>query len=139
MLRLLQIATVPPHAIAYRIEFARDASGRPRMSGRVAGAVRVMCQRCLDEFDWRVDTTIDAVVTGDEGEEPDGQDVVVGTDGRIMLEAVIEDELLLEMPNAPVHPFGSCNAPAVRGTGEPRPAARANPFAILKALRDDGN
>ena len=139
MKRLLQIATVPPHAIAYRIEFARDASGRPRMRGRVDGAMRVMCQRCLDEFDWRVDTVIDAVIAGDEGEVPDGPDVVVGADGRIMLEAVIEDELLLDMPNAPVHPFGSCDPPTVRGAGAPHPAAPANPFAVLEALREDRN
>ena len=109
------------------------------MRGRIDGAMRVMCQRCLDEFDWQVDTVIDAVIAGDEGEVPDGQDVVVGADGRIMLEAVIEDELLLDMPNAPVHPFGSCDAPTVRGSGAPRPAAPANPFAVLEALREDRN
>ena len=143
MERLLQIATVPPRAIAYRIEFSRDASGRPRVGGRVEGTLRVMCQRCLDDLDWRVDTEFDAVIVGDEGEEADGRDAVVATDGRIMLETVIEDELLLDVPSAPVHPFGSCDAPSVHGTGntgetgEPPPAARANPFAVLEALRQD--
>ena len=142
MKRLLQIATVLPPGIAYRIEFAWDASERPRMRGRVDGTVRVMCQRCLDELDWRVDAAIDAVIVCDESETAVGQDAVVRTDGGIMLEAVIEDELLLELPSAPVHPPGSCEAPSLRSageTGEPSPPARANPFAVLEALREDRN
>ena len=139
MKRLLQIATTPPRAIAYRIEFARDASGRPRVSGRVDATVRVMCQRCLCDFDWHCETSIDAAIVGDEYEEVDGQDAVVATDGRITLETVIEDELLLELPSAPVHPAGSCDAPPIRSTGVQQQVERANPFSVLEVLQEGKN
>ena len=137
MTRLLEIAAVPPRAIAYRIEFATDAYGRPRMTGQVDGTVRLVCQRCLDEFDWCIGTRIDAAIVGEEHEEAHGQDVVVGTDDRVMLETVIEDELLLALPNAPVHPYGSCDAPPIHDTGEQWPAERSNPFSALEVLREE--
>ena len=136
MTRLLEIAAAPPREIAYHIEFATDASGRPRMTGQVDGTIRLVCQRCLDEFDSCISTRIDAAIVGEEHEEVHERDVVVGTDGKVMLETVIEDELLLALPNAPIHPYGSCDAPPIHDTGEPWPAERSSPFAALAVLRE---
>ena len=135
MRRLLDIAATPPRAIAYHIEFTWDIIGRPRIEGRVEGTVRLVCQRCLEEFDWSVVTEIDAVVV-DEEKDANERDTVVGNDGRIVLETVIEDELLLALPNAPIHPFGTCDAPPVQDTGDPGAVERSSPFAALEALRD---
>lgn len=147
MPRLMEIAAKPPPAVAYRIEFARDTRGRPRMIGRVEGTWPLVCQRCLGDLDWRFDVEFETLVFGGEGGEALEQDAVVCPGGRITLEPVIEDELLLSLPNAPVHPHGSCRAPPIRtdagragserAADAERPGERSNPFSVLRALRPD--
>lgn len=134
MPRLLEVVTAAPGAIAYRIEFARDASGRARMTGRAEGMLPLVCQRCLEKLDWYFDARFEFLVVGSEQEETNGQDAVVCSGGRTELEPMIEDELLLALPNAPVHASGVCEAPAVRAVGG-RPSSRpSGPFSALHAL-----
>ena len=135
MPRLLEVVTTEPSAIAYRIEFARDASGRPRMIGHVEGMLPLTCQRCLEKLDWRFDTRFESVVVSDETVETNGQDTVVCAGGRVELEPMIEDELLLALPTVPVHPYGSCEAPPTRAAGGQAPSRCSNPFSVLDALR----
>ena len=136
MPRLLEVVTRTPCSIAYRIEFTRDVSKRPRMTGRVEGMLPLICQRCLDSLDWHFDTGFESLAIGDEHEETNGQDAVVCPGGRIALESMIEDEVLLALPNVPVHAYGSCEAPppAQAATAQ-RPAQRSNPFEALHVLR----
>ena len=135
MPRLLEVVAEPSAPIAYRIAFARDAAGRPGMAGRVEGTLPLVCQRCLDRLDWSFDARFESLLVGDEREDTDGQDAVVCPGGRIALEPVIEDELLLALPGAPVHARGSCEAPPVRAAGGAPPARPPSPFSILRTLR----
>ena len=52
MSRLLEVVTARPGEIAYRIEFTRDVSRRPKMLGHVEGMLPLTCQRCLERLDW---------------------------------------------------------------------------------------
>ena len=135
MPRLLEVAASTPSAIAYRIEFTRDASGRPRMRGRVEGMLPLICQRCLEELEWRIETGFESLVIGSEHEEARGLDAVVCSGGRLDLESVIEDELLLALPDSPAHAYGSCEPPPIRDAGEQSALRRTNPFTALDALR----
>ena len=135
MSRLLEVVAARPGAIAYRVEFARDVSRRPKIVGRVEGMLPLMCQRCLESFDWCFDTRFESLAVGSEQEETRGLDAVVCSGGRVELESMIEDELLLALPNAPVHPRGLCEAPPIRAAcGQPR-SPRSSPFSALDALR----
>lgn len=134
MPRLLDVATTTPSAVAYRIEFTRDASGRVRMTGRAEGMLPLVCQRCLEKLDWRFDTRFEFLVVGNEREETNGQDAVVCSGGRAELEPIIEDELLLALPNAPVHAPGVCEAPAVRAVDGSPSSRPSSPFSALHAL-----
>lgn len=137
MPRLLEVVAAAPGSIAYRIEFARDASGRPGMTGRVEATLPLVCQRCLDGLDLRLDARFESLVLGNDRGEADGRDdVVVCPNGRLVLESVVEDELLLALPDAPVHAHGSCEAPRVRDPDGRLPSPRStNPFSALHALR----
>ena len=135
MPRLLEVVAGLPGAIAYRIEFTRDGSGRPRMLGHVEGVLPLICQRCLDALDWSFETGFESIVIGSEPAETGGLDAVVCSSGRLELEQTIEDELLLALPNSPVHAPGSCEPPPIRDTGEKPPLQRTNPFSALHALR----
>ena len=135
MPRLLEVVTTRPGAIAYRIEFAWDVSRRPKMIGHVEGMLPLVCQRCLERFDWFLDTRFESLVIDNGRGETAGLDAVVCSGGRIELEPIIEDELLLALPNAPVHPRGSCEAPPIRAAREQPRSGRSNPFSALRALR----
>ena len=136
MPRLLEFAAMAPDAITYRIEFTRDAAGQPRMIGRVEGMLPLICQRCLGAIDWRLDTRFESLVVDDEHEETNAQDAVVCSGGRLALELIIEDELLLALPSAPAHAYGSCEVPLFhQAAPTQRSARRSNPFSTLRALR----
>ena len=135
MPRLLELVAGTPSAIAYRIEFTRDASGRPRIVGRVEGVLPFICQRCLDGLDWRIDTEFESMLVGDEREGAHGEEVVVCPDGRLALAPMIEDEVLLAVPSAPVHADGTCEAPVVPAAGGQMPPTRPHPFAALESIR----
>ena len=135
MPRLLDIISGTPPAIAYRIEFTRDTSRRPKAIGRVDGRLPLVCQRCLDQLEWWFDLKFEWVVVGDGHEGTNAEETVVCSGGRIALEPMIEDELLLAVPNAPVHPHGSCEAPPVRDANGWAPPAESHPFAALRSLR----
>ena len=137
MPRLLEVAAKPPAPIAYRIAFTRDVVGRPRVAGRVEGMLPLVCQRCLDDLDWRLDVRFESLVVGDEYEDTDGGDAVICPGNRIALEPMIEDELLLALPGAPVHADGSCEAPPVRIADEALPVRPSNPFSVLRTLHSD--
>ena len=135
MPRLLEVVTTAPSPIAYRIEFIWDASGRPKVIGRVEGMLPLICQRCLEKLDWYFDTRFETLVIGNEHEETNGRDAAVCSGGRFELEPMIEDELLLALPNAPVHARGSCEAPPIRATSDQPSSRPGNPFSALHALR----
>ena len=135
--RLLEVVTATPGTVAYRIVFTRDVSGRPRMSGHVEGVLPLVCQRCLDRLDWSFDARFEFVAVEGGREDTGGPDAVSCSGGRIELEPMIEDEILLALPNAPVHPRGSCEAPSIRDAREQPPSRPSGPFAALSALRSN--
>ena len=135
MPRLLELVAGTRPAIAYRIEFTREASGRPRIAGRIEGILPLTCQRCLDSLDWRFDMEFESLLVGDEREEAHGEEVVVCPDGRLVLAPMIEDEVLLAVPSAPVHTHGTCVAPVIPVAGGQMPSTRSHPFAALQSMR----
>ena len=137
MPRILEVVVEPSASITYRIAFALDAAGRPGMAGRMEGTLPLVCQRCLDRLDWSFDVRFESLLVGDEREDTDRRDAVICPGGRIAVEPVIEDELLLALPGAPVHARGSCEAPPVRAAGEATSARPPSPFSILRTLRSD--
>ena len=135
MPRLLELVAGTPSAIAYRIAFTREASGRPRVAGRMEGVLPLTCQRCLGSLDWRFDTEFECLLVGDEREDAHGEEAVICPNGRLVLAPMIEDEVLLAVPSAPVHPHGTCEAPAVPVAGGEMSSTRSHPFAALQSLR----
>ncbi len=108
-LRLRDVLTSDAGEIAYEIEGARDARGRPGLRIRVRGTMALRCQRCLEPM--RVDVSTDEllVLAASQAEidaEPadvDAPDRVVAAEGMAVLE-LVEDELILAVPYAPRHP-----------------------------------
>lgn len=100
----------------YTIAGASDGQGQPRLELQVAGTLRLQCQRCLEPLDYRVAiaNTLNLVPAGSPMlESDDMMDVVDAPDcieanEELDVVALIEDEILLDLPPHPRHAEGAC-------------------------------
>jgi uncharacterized protein len=114
--------------VAYRLEFYRDEGWRAIVRGSIRATLYQECQRCLETVAHEADVRIAlAVVTDDSAEVPGQHDPLVVEEGFVHPLALIEDELLLDLPQIPRHDPDACSAAVDRPAG----AERSNPFAVL--------
>ena len=131
--------TTGPVTVAWRIEGGHDALGRPALTVALQGNLPLVCQRCLQDFSAAVDTRSELLLAGDESElarlDAEEAEVLLAS-APLDAATLIEEELLLSLPFAPMHPEAQCAAVAVRnlGAGEGEPSA-VSPFARLAALK----
>jgi uncharacterized protein len=126
----------------YRIDCDRDDKRRARIQGSVDAELVVICQRCMGPMRMPVHAQFQlAVVTGEEeaAQLPDDYDPWLLQGSTLDLASVIEDELLLALPVAPMHPVEECSEdPADWSLTDIEPETalkRENPFAVLAGLK----
>ncbi len=93
--------------VAWRIEGTTDELGRPAIAIALAGAVPVTCQRCLSDFPLPVEHRTLTVLARSE-KDADELDAscdheVVIADHPLDAAGLVEEELLLTLPYAPMH------------------------------------
>lgn len=111
------------------------------IAGKASVPVTLMCQRCNHNFEYTVHATYCfSPIKNDEQAEalPAGYEPIeVDNFGEIDLLALIEDELILSLPIAPVHEYEHCevsDADMIFGQLPPE-AEKPNPFAVLASLK----
>ena len=96
------------------------------------GTCILRCQRCLGDLEYPVnlDSRLRLLPTDklDEADEDDNMDAIEA-EPRLDVLALIEEELLLALPFAPMHAEGKC-APATNELQQ-----KASPFAVLSGLK----
>lgn len=126
-------------AVSWRVAGTHDAAGRPALEVGLDGAVTLVCQRCLQPFEWPVAQRTLVLLARDEHElalldAQDEHEVVLAAE-PLSAATLAEDELLLTLPFAP-----RCARAACVGTvsaGEATVAkAPAPAFAVLAALKE---
>ncbi len=105
--RLADRVAEGPADVRWRIAGTKDEAGRPALEIAIEGVVPVTCQRCLSDFTWPVDHRTVAVLAKGETEadaldEASEHEVVVA-DRPLDPAQLVEDELLLTLPFAPMH------------------------------------
>lgn len=126
--------------VRFTLEFSRDRRQRACLSGTVEASLMVECQRCLDAMPLQVKSDVSvAFVEGiDEAERlPDELDPELVEDGQVKLRDLVEDELLLALPQVPMHPPGECTGQLDDESETSDDAVRENPFAVLAELQRD--
>lgn len=127
--------------VEVELSFARDSKGRATLRGRVSGDLHLICQRCLGTLVLPVEGVPALVLVARLGEaeglENSVEPLVVG-EGPLVVADVVEDELILAIPQVPMHPIGSCQAGVapIPAAGDGGAGPRASPFAVLEGLRD---
>jgi uncharacterized protein len=109
--------------------------GRPVLTGDASCAVIVRCQRCLEPFTLRLEAPIRLGVLRDEADLDrlaDGYEpLICPVDQELSLAQLVEDELLLALPDHPHHADGMCSVSAAPA----QQAGKRQPFAALASLR----
>jgi uncharacterized protein len=130
----------------YVLRCGRDADARSIVAVEVRAALPLQCQRCMGEVLVEVEATASlALVAGPEeaARLAEGLDPLLVEDGRIELRTLVEDELILAIPVAPMHPAEVCavDLAEVNVAPEQAPEAdaeqQASPFAVLAGWRSD--
>lgn len=110
-----------------------NESAAPGLRCEVQGVLKVLCQRCLEPMDYRlqidnvlllVDHGPDAMLEGDP-EAPDTIDI----QRDLLVDTLLEEEILLALPMAPHHAEDVCKGRPAAETG------KLHPFAALAKLK----
>ena len=109
--------------------------GMPVLEINLKGQLTLSCQRCLQPlvFEFEQKKHFVFVKTEEEADDfpmdNDAEEAMVASHSFDLLEA-IEDEILLNIPNAPKHSIEDCQISQEGGGTEPQ-----NPFKVLKSLK----
>ncbi len=128
----------------FDLRFERDGERRAVMTGTIRAALVLQCQRCLEPLAYPVQAPVAvAFVEGIEqaAQLPESLDPCLVEEGSVSFKDLVEDELLLTLPQVAMHPRGQCANRSVE-TPRPEPAepdaqTRRNPFAVLAELKND--
>jgi len=131
--------------VHFDVCFERDGERRAVMSGSIRAELVLQCQRCLEPLAYPVEVSVAlAFVEGIEqaAQLPESLDPCLVEEGGISFKDLVEDELLLMLPQVAMHPQGRCASQSAETT-RPEPAlsdtqsSRKNPFAVLAELKND--
>ena len=124
-----------PAKVAWSIEGGHDDLGRPMITLAVRGNLPLVCQRCLQACEVRVDQRSELLLARDDAElrklDADEREVVLASE-PVDARTLVEDELLLSLPFAPMHAEAECPADAGKPTQQ---SARTLPFKELAAMK----
>lgn len=131
--RLLDKLVDSTGSLSYRVVGRLSPRNRPQLLLQLDGVLSVCCQRCLDGIDYPVELRSVLEFVDDEEDltqeeiEDDSKDFLPAQ-SELDVVALIEDEIILDLPSAPRHE--SCALPETgQGTG------KISPFSVLKGLK----
>lgn len=124
------------------LRFWRDDQGRYRVDVDCRADVVLVCQRCLGPLRTSLEgrSMLVALWSEEQAVQLPRELEPLLTAEETDLWTVLDEELLLGLPVAPVHPPGLCTVPESPASEEqagrePTPGPQRNPFAALEALR----
>jgi DUF177 domain-containing protein len=130
------VSATEGEGVRYSLAFTQQADGGIRIDGECGARVVLRCQRCMGDLTQEIGVAIHvAIADGDEdlqrleqGVEP----IELGTGGKLELQTLLEDELLLALPLVPMHEQADCR----KGSADEveRGEETHRPFAALDEL-----
>ncbi len=117
----------------------------PIIEGRIQGHLTLTCQSCLKALPWTVDKSvkIGMVQTMEQADRlEEGFEPMVVSDQKMSLPAIIEDEVIIALPDYPRHDNKcmqySSTEPLVEESEEIKQESN-NPFSVLAKLKITGD
>lgn len=141
--RVLDVLENPQGMLSYTLQGGLDRQGRPVLDVVLDGCCRLRCQRCLNGMDYTIrhdarlllcdQAGLDALDSAEfiAGQADEEQLEGILADAHLDVLALLEDEILLSLPIAPMHDQGACRV----AVGESRQEEVRHPFAVLEKLK----
>lgn len=138
--RLVGLVANPEGSVVYSLEFFRDSQRRPCVRGQVTTSLLVCCQRCLDPVAIEVHAqSLLAVVESDAEAEllAEEYDPLLVRDARMLPLELVEEEILLALPQVPMHAPGACDPRVISLLGDNQSVSKEqHPFGLLAQLKN---
>ncbi|APX93597.1 hypothetical protein BWR19_11995 [Halomonas sp. 1513] len=129
--------------VQVRLDFAIDAQGRRVIDGWLSAELELPCRRCLTPMAQRVESQfLLGMVSSDAlaAELPSTHEPVLVENEQLNLLSVLEDELLLSLPQVIYHDEAQCRVSRDQLTSGEAPdveeASTVSPFEVLRTLKD---
>ena len=116
----------------------------PVIEGRLQGHINLICQSCLETLDWNVDkiVKIGMVQTIEQADRlQDGLEPLMVAEEKISLPGLIEDEVIISLPDYPRHEDQCLQHKANVPPAEAKTIKQEsdNPFSVLAKLKITGD
>ena len=126
------------------IQFGVDEIGVRFLQGHITASLEVECQRCLESMTYEVDTDMSVAFVHNEYEIeqlPGGYEPYLVEETPIALVDLLEDELILSLPQVPMHERADCQASKYLQAETHADEATddlqtENPFEVLAKMKD---
>lgn len=133
--------------LSVKVGFLVGDEGFRELIGSVSGDVEVLCQRCMEPMSFHLSADIHLAFAFHEEMAkslPKHLDAVVCTpDEHIELVDLIQDDLILNLPQFAKHPEGACEIQTVFADPDDNDVVqdeeKSNPFSILAQIKSPGN
>lgn len=125
-------------SLQWSLEGGADKLGHPRLMLSIEGPAKLVCQRCLQAYDFAIESNSTLILAVDEASadeieerlDDETLDVIVGS-RAFDIKTLVEDEALLALPLSPKHAV--CPDPAL--VDKAQSAKKDSPFAVLKNFK----
>jgi uncharacterized protein len=149
-----ELPGLPPEILAgdgraqVQLRFGRER-GFATAATQLRARLQVICQRCMGPMALEIDTSTTVVIVESEHDAeqaPAGWETFLAPEGRLSLEALAAEELLLAVPIVPLHGEDSACVPTPGVADSAMPAqvlplqdtTTVRPFADLRTLLERG-
>lgn len=139
--RLLEdLPTQKDQIIDWSVKGSVDNAGQRWLDVSLSGYAVLICQRCLQEFDYPIETHNRVLVVDNEleldvdADDPDAPERILSSTHLNALE-LVEDEFILSLPYVPRHEVCPELPEALANQDEEVEEERPNPFAVLSQLK----
>lgn len=150
MKRLADLLDEPAGSAEFELRFGYDDQGQACVTGRIDAGVVMICQRCLEPMQVEVSCRVCLALVREDADvaalDARYEPLKVGEE-PVSVPGLVEDEVLLALPQFSRHAPGACEMPTgadaleEAGTagdgrdGDSGETERENPFSILKSLK----
>ena len=115
--------------IKFQLQGELDNQRRPSLRLSISGQVLLTCQRCLADFSHALMVERRLVLVASESELPEVEDEdpdvdFLVADGKMNVQDLIEDEIILGLPLAPKHSVECVDIGIADATNSAKPFAR---------------
>jgi len=146
MVRLSELLLEKKADIAVKLVFGYGQQRRITVSGTINTDLVLKCERCLGPMPWPLQTEFMLVLVkaGSQGDIPPEYEQYIMESDRVRLYEMIEDEILLSLPQVAKHAEEDCLATEYLQTDTKheedgleidQETGRKNPFDVLKNLK----